>query len=264
MLNYQAVVDIAIAAGREIMSVYQQDFALYEKADASPLTQADLAAHKLIAEQLAQLTPHIPLLSEEGASLPWSERCQWQEYWLIDPLDGTKEFIKKNGEFTVNIAHIKAGEPVWGVVHVPATQVTYYGGTQAGASYKQTGSQAQLLQVTPVKATPCDWTIVGSRSHQSPEFAQFVARFEAPEIKSMGSSLKSCLVAEGQADIYPRLGPTGEWDTAAAHAVLLGAGGVLVSAVDFAPLTYNQKDALLNPHFIAANGLSKLWTDQPG
>lgn len=263
MINYQDVVDIAIAAGREIMAIYQQDFGHYQKADSSPLTDADLAAHQLICGKLHQLTPHIPLLSEEAADLAWDERSQWHEYWLIDPLDGTKEFIKKNGEFTVNIAHIKAGEPIWGVVYAPATQTIYAGGPALGQSYKSMLGKHQPLQVLPVKSEPNNWVLVGSRSHQSLEFAQFVQRFDQPDIKSMGSSLKICMVAEGLADIYPRLGLTSEWDTAAAHAVLLGAGGTMVDAECFNPLKYNQKDSLLNPYFIAANGLSSLWAKQP-
>ncbi|TGG95240.1 3'(2'),5'-bisphosphate nucleotidase CysQ [Natronospirillum operosum] len=263
-LPVSALLNIAHQAGDAIMAVYARDFDTETKADNSPLTEADLAAHRVIVEQLQALTPDIPILSEESSDIPWAERQQWQRYWLVDPLDGTKEFIKKNGEFTVNIALIEQGEPVWGVVHAPALEVTYHGGTAVGQAFVGRGpwprtasSDAPNKSEKPiwVAAPPAGksgWRIVGSRSHQSDEFKAFVEQYEAPEIKSMGSSLKICLVADGSADLYPRLGLTSEWDTAAAHAVLLGAGGRLVEADSGQPLRYNQKESVLNLWFIAS------------
>lgn len=264
---YSQVIDIARRAGSAIMEVYQgQDFDVTRKGDDSPLTAADLAAHRVIVDQLAQLTPERPVLSEESADIPWSERQRWTSYWLVDPLDGTKEFIKRNDEFTVNIALVENGEPVWGVVYAPALDILYQGGVAAQGAWKfepvasdrasaesrPTGLQSaeNRIQVArPESGGPI--RIVGSRSHGSPEFEAFVAQYDNPVIKSMGSSLKICLVAEGAADVYPRLGPTSEWDTAAAHAVLLGAGGRLVEAGSRTPLRYNQKESVLNPHFMA-------------
>ncbi len=233
------------------MAVYARDFETETKADNSPLTEADMAAHRLIVQQLGELTPDIPVLSEESTGITWAQRQQWQRYWLVDPLDGTKEFIKKNGEFTVNIALIENGEPVWGVVHAPAIGTTYAGGTAVGKTEKTDQHGTHTVNATQPPEGRAGWRIMGSRSHQSDEFKAFVQEYEQPEIKSMGSSLKICLVAEGDADLYPRLGPTSEWDTAAAHALLLGAGGQLVDAETDQPLRYNQKESLLNPWFIA-------------
>lgn len=259
-MNYQKIIDIAITAGEAILEIYNQDFVHYQKADSSPLTDADLAAHNIIVAHLTQLTPEMPILSEESASIDWEVRRQWDNYWLVDPLDGTKEFINKNGEFTVNIAQIKNGQPVWGVVYVPTTGIIYSGGPELGHAIKITADHNLVtLTVIPVKATNENWTIVGSRSHQSEEFKAFIEKFSAPDIRTMGSSLKICMIAEGSADIYPRLGLTSEWDTAAAHAVLLGAGGIVLNAEEKIPLTYNQKESLLNPFFIAANGSSLIW-----
>lgn len=251
-LPVEQVIQLAIQAGEAILTIYQRDFDIEQKADASPLTEADLAAHKVITEGLAQLTPDIPVLSEESANIPWEERRQWTRYWLVDPLDGTKEFIKKNGEFTVNIALIENGEPVWGVVYAPALNWTYQGGTATGGSHLNKAGEQHSLQVATQPEGKSGWRLVGSRSHQSDDFKAFVTRFDNPEIKSLGSSLKICLVAEGEADLYPRLGPTSEWDTAAAHAVLRGAGGEILEADSGNPLRYNQKDSVLNPYFLAA------------
>lgn len=266
-IPFSRIQHVAIRAGDAIMAVYACDFETETKADSSPLTEADLEAHRLIVDQLQQLTPDIPILSEESSDIPWSERQHWRLYWLVDPLDGTKEFIKKNGEFTVNIALVEYGEPVWGVVHAPALGVTYHGGTAIGMACKSpvgrrswprsassdTPVEAeQQIQVAQPPTSKVGWRIVGSRSHQSDEFKAFVRQYEEPEIKSMGSSLKICLVAEGSADLYPRLGPTSEWDTAAAHAVLLGAGGKLVKHDTGQSLRYNQRDSVLNPWFIAS------------
>lgn len=253
-LNFPAdsVTQLAIEAGNAILRIYQRDFDIEQKADASPLTEADLAAHSVITQGLAELTPKVPVLSEESAVIPWSERRQWTRYWLVDPLDGTKEFIKKNGEFTVNIALIENGEPIWGVVHAPALNCTYEGGPAVYGSRKWLQGKAQGISVVSLPKGRSGWRLVGSRSHQSEAFQSFVAAFDEPEIQSLGSSLKICLVAEGAAHLYPRLGPTSEWDTAAAHAVLRGANGEMLDAVTGYPLRYNQRGSVLNPYFIAA------------
>ena len=251
-IPFNDVIQLAKEAGQAIMAIYDRNFAVEEKDDKSPLTEADLASHTAIVQGLEHITPDIPVLSEESSELPWSERRQWNRYWLIDPLDGTKEFIKKNGEFTVNIALVDNGEPVWGVVYAPALEWTYYGGSAQQGSWKEQGGKVHTIEVTELPEDNTGWRIVGSRSHQSEEFKTFIERFDSPTIKSMGSSLKICLVAEGEADLYPRLGPTSEWDTAAAHAVLAGAGGKIVEAESRETLRYNQKDSVLNPFFIAA------------
>jgi len=251
-IPYSKIVQVAKDAGEAIMAIYAQDFEVYQKNDSSPLTEADLAAHNIIDAALKKLTPELPILSEESENAPWAARQQWDSYWLVDPLDGTKEFVKKNGEFTVNIALIENGEPAWGVVAAPALGETYYGGTATGGSWKEDAQgNTTPISVSPAPAGKSCWRIMGSRSHQSEAFKQLVADFDDPIIKSVGSSLKICLVAEGEADLYPRLGPTCEWDTGAAHAVLLGAGGQLNHAETGEPLRYNQSDSVLNPFFIA-------------
>ncbi|MDO3382768.1 3'(2'),5'-bisphosphate nucleotidase CysQ [Gilvimarinus algae] len=251
-IPHREVVEVARQAGDRIMDIYQRDFAVEEKADRSPLTEADLAAHQHIQQSLSALTPHIPILSEESGGIDWETRRHWSEYWLVDPLDGTKEFIKKNGEFTVNIALVKNGQPIWGVVLAPALGWAYFGGTAVGGSVKQAAGVEQAISVAVLPKSKNGWCIIGSRSHQSDAFSAFISQFDQPEITAMGSSLKICLIAEGRAHLYPRLGPTCEWDTAAAHAVLNGAGGKIVSADDHRVLRYNAQESLLNPFFIAA------------
>lgn len=260
MIDIQAIRKIAESAGQLIMTVYQRDFGIQNKTDASPLTEADLLAHQHIIEALGALTPDIPVLSEEAANINGVERCLWQRYWLVDPLDGTKEFIKKNGEFTVNIALIEHGSPVLGVVHAPAMAVSYWGSRDLGAFKANTGETGHPIQVSPLPEQGRPWRVVGSRSHGSPEFEKFMANLPESELVSMGSSLKLCLVAEGKADIYPRLGPTSEWDTAAAHAVVDAAGGQILSWPDLQPLRYNQReDSLLNPFFMACSEPHPAW-----
>lgn len=239
---------IALAAGRKVMSIYERDFDIKEKSDSSPLTEADLASHHCIVDSLSSLTPDLPILSEESADIPWSERSQWKAYWLIDPLDGTKEFIKRNGEFTINIALISNGEPVFGSVYAPVLDELYYGGGAIGA-WKHKASEKQPISIAEVSQSPV--RVVGSRSHQSDEMQEYLKKFDDYELVPMGSSLKICLVAEGKADIYPRLGPTSEWDTAAAHAVLKAAGGSCIMYDNEHELIYNSKESLLNPYFIA-------------
>ncbi|MGH1461557.1 MAG: 3'(2'),5'-bisphosphate nucleotidase CysQ [Neptuniibacter sp.] len=256
----QAVNDLAREAGQAVMEIYTKDFAIYDKSDSSPLTEADLAAHRILVDGLNKLTPEIPVLSEESNEQVKKERINWQQYWLIDPLDGTKEFIKKNGEFTINVALIQDGEPVFGAVYAPAIDVLYWGAKGQGA-VKQEGDQAPTaISVSGVPTVNTGWKVVGSRSHQSEEFKTFMKKLPDAEIIAMGSSLKLCLVAEGKADLYPRLGLTSEWDTAAAHAVVLAAGGLVLNIETLEPLIYNQNaDTLLNPFFIVCPETSSLW-----
>jgi 3'(2'), 5'-bisphosphate nucleotidase len=251
-----AVAEIAVAAGRAILDIYRMDFEVTHKADESPLTQADLASHRLIRDALAALTPHIPLLSEESADIDYGVRAAWPEYWLVDPLDGTKEFVNRNGEFTVNIALIRAHEPILGVVHVPVTGVTYIGLVGTGATRQTTGGEHEPIRVRVPCADPV--RVVGSRSHANPRLQHYLEPLGNYEMVSMGSSLKFCLLAEGKADFYPRLGPTSEWDTAAAHAVVLAAGGQIVT-LENRSLQYNLKPSLLNPEFLVFGDSGRDW-----
>ena len=252
-LDSSQVIDIAQKAGNAIMEIYNRDFDIYEKSDNSPLTEADLASHKVIVKSLEELTPDLPVLSEESFQEEIQNRMSWQTYWLIDPLDGTKEFIKKNGEFTVNIALVHQNKVIFGVVDAPALELTYWGGKSLG-SYKIDNGFERPIVVAKKKFKTSDMNIVGSRSHQSKEFVKFVEGYPGASIVSMGSSLKLCLVAEGFADLYPRLGLTSEWDTAAAQAIVEGAGGSVVSLKNNLPLKYNTKsNTLLNAHFLVTN-----------
>jgi len=252
----QELLNIARAAGQAILEVYHQDFSVQHKGDSSPLTAADLASHRVIVQRLAELEPDTPILSEEGADIPYSTRGQWQRYWLIDPLDGTREFVKRNGEFTVNIALIVDGRPVVGVVHVPVTGVSYVGQSGQGAWKVDASGETTPIRVRQKRQAIAQ--VAGSRSHAGDSLQLFLERLGAHEIVSMGSSLKLCLVAEGIADIYPRLGPTSEWDTAAAQAVVEAAGG-LVTDTQLEPLRYNTKDSLLNPFFLVFGDRSEDW-----
>ncbi|WP_416308208.1 3'(2'),5'-bisphosphate nucleotidase CysQ [Neptunicella sp. SCSIO 80796] len=248
VISHQPVIDIAHQAGQAIMQIYQRNFDISTKADTSPLTEADLAAHNVIVKGL-QTISDLPILSEESANIPWQQRQQWDRYWLVDPLDGTKEFIKKNGEFTVNIALINQGQPVWGVVYAPVLQKTYVGDAHSGAYVIDKGSKTDI-RVQPHRDNET-WQVVGSRSHQSPEIQDFLNSLPGEtNLVAMGSSLKLCLVAEGVAHVYPRLGPTSEWDTAAAQAVVEAAGGQVTIHPDGQPLRYNQKESVLNPYFV--------------
>jgi 3'(2'), 5'-bisphosphate nucleotidase len=223
----QQVIDIAHSAGAAIMEIYRGgDVGETSKTDNSPLTLADLAAHRTIVDALGKLTPEIPILSEEAADIPYSERSKWTRFWLVDPLDGTKEFIKRNGEFTVNIALIENGEPVLGIVYAPVPDVCYYGSRGAGAFVQRSNTAARSIAVKP-HTVGIPIQVVASRSHSDARTEAFLKVLGDYQCISMGSSLKLCLVAEGTAHFYPRLGPTMEWDTAAAHAVVNGAGGIV-------------------------------------
>ena len=251
-----AISAIARAAGEEILSVYQRDFEVTEKADASPLTQADLAAHRCIVSRLPELGGDLPVLSEESADMAWSQRRAWSRYWLVDPLDGTREFIKKNGEFTVNIALIDNGEPVLGVVYAPVMDWLLVGGRGLGAYWQRTGSSGAAV----VARAGNPLRVAASRSHRDEKTQQYLDRIGSVETYGLGSSLKFCKIATGEIDLYPRFGPTSEWDTAAAQAVLEAAGGG-VYTLDGEPLRYNGKESLLNPHFIAVGDSDIGWRD---
>lgn len=245
------IVALARSAGSAIMKIYQSDdINETSKADDSPLTRADLAAHQVIVEGLSKLTPGYPILSEEGAEIPYSERGKWMRFWLVDPLDGTKEFIKRNGEFTVNIALIEGGKPIMGVVYAPALDVCYFAEHRAGAYVQRGTSAAQAIHVNASQAGETI-KVVASRSHSDARTMALLERLGDYECISMGSSLKLCLVAEGVAHFYPRLGPTMEWDTAAAHAVVSEAGGTVCDATRMV-LCYNKPD-LHNPQFFVCD-----------
>jgi 3'(2'), 5'-bisphosphate nucleotidase len=245
----QSLVEITRRAGREILDVYGSDFATETKADNSPLTQADLRAHRLIIALLAQVTPRLPVLSEESADISYAERSSWPEYWLVDPLDGTREFVSRNGEFTVNIALIREHRPVLGVVHIPVSDTTYSGVPGKGAFRESNDRGAARIGVQTSAVTPL--RVLGSRSHGNPELARHLAALGPHSLRGVGSSIKLCLVADGSADLYPRLGPTSEWDIAAGQAVVEAAGGQVVAAADGKPLRYNTGPKLLNPDFLA-------------
>lgn len=238
---------IARAAGDAILTIYRQPFAVEYKQDESPLTAADQGAHEVIVQALARLTPDIPVLSEESDAETMQARLGWSRYWLVDPLDGTKEFVSRNGEFTVNIALIDHGRPVWGLVYAPVLDKLWYGGKGIGA-WRVADGKHEAIQTRPHGDGEA-WRVVGSRNHLSQETLDYLAPFGEIELVSMGSSLKFCIIAEGGAELYPRLAPTCEWDTAAAQAVLEGAGGS-VTQLDGSSLAYNKPD-ILNPWFVA-------------
>ena len=252
--DIQALIALAEKAGEAILKIYAKDFEVETKADASPLTEADLASNAVIVAGLKQLYPDVPIISEENKLLPYDERKGWDYFWLVDPLDGTKEFIKKNGEFTVNIALIKGHTPVLGVVHIPVQGLTFYGDNVNGTYKKNGNGTPEKLHVGATPYTEKNKvTIVASRSHNTPETEDFISnlRNQGKEVDtiSSGSSLKFCLVAEGKADVYPRFGPTMEWDTAAAHAIAKFAGLEVYDHTTGKPLQYN-KENLLNPWFV--------------
>ncbi|MGB8714584.1 MAG: 3'(2'),5'-bisphosphate nucleotidase CysQ [Onishia taeanensis] len=250
------------AAGQQVLSIYKRDFTVETKQDDSPLTEADMASHHALVALLETVTPEVPILSEESGEIPFATRQAWSRYWLIDPLDGTKEFIKKNGEFTLNVALIEDGEPVFGIVHAPVLGVdgtTWWGQVGEGA-WKQADAGIESIRVRELPDAAVElWKVVGSRSHGAAEFEAFCADLPANERVSMGSSLKLCLVAEGAADLYPRLAPTCEWDTAAAQAVVVAAGGAVLNAYSLTPLRCNQQDSVLNPFFIVCGERDARW-----
>ena len=265
----EGIIKIAKSAGAAVLQIYEEeDFGVETKADNSPLTEADLAAHEIIISGLNELAPGVPILSEESEDIPYATRKKWQRYFLVDPLDGTKEFISRNGEFTVNIALIEEGIPVLGVVFVPVRDVTYAGqqlDTRI-AFVERSGSRRDITtRNLPRRLRNNEaLTVVASRRHGGEALQRCVdvlqEKFADVELANMGSSLKLCLVAEGTADLYPRLAPTAEWDTAAAQAVVEAAGGSVVDT-NLRPLRYNSKESILNPFFYVIGDKSFAWDE---
>ncbi|HEU5468581.1 MAG TPA: 3'(2'),5'-bisphosphate nucleotidase CysQ [Steroidobacteraceae bacterium] len=249
------VTAIAREAGRAILEVYASSFSVQEKADSSPLTEADLRSEKLILAGLKRIAPEIPVLSEETGQVAWATRRNWSRLWVVDPLDGTKEFVQRNGEFTVNIALVDNQRPVLGIVHAPALERDYYACEGVGAF--RSDAQASGRPIRAAKRGAGAVRVVGSRSHRGSSLDGFLARVGAHELVEVGSSLKLCLVAEGNADVYPRLGPTCEWDTAAGQCVLEQAGGQVLR-LDGEPLAYNREDTL-NPSFVGFGDADTDW-----
>ena len=256
--NLLEIVNISVDAGEVILNYYNENVDVIYKDDESPLTKADLASHKIISDSIKKITPDIPILSEEEF-IDWKIRKKWKKYWLIDPLDGTKEFIKKNDEFTVNIALIENNRPILGVIYTPALNELFYSIKNFG-SYKiltkkklNTLKEAKRISINKKKSNKIK--IVGSRSHSNPILDKWVNKnFNEFDILQKGSSLKFCLIAEGSADIYPRFGPTSEWDIAAGHIILEEAGGKLKS-IDNKEILYNEKENILNPEFFAYSNI---------
>ena len=256
--NLLEIINISVDAGEVILNYYNENVDVIYKDDESPLTKADLASHKIITDSIKKITPDIPILSEEEF-IDWKIRKKWKKYWLIDPLDGTKEFIKKNDEFTVNIALIENNRPILGVIYTPALNELFYSIKNFG-SYKiltkkklNTLKEAKRISINKKKSNKVK--IVGSRSHSNPILDKWVNKnFNEFDILQKGSSLKFCLIAEGSADIYPRFGPTSEWDIAAGHIILEEAGGKLKS-IDNKEILYNEKENILNPEFFAYSNI---------
>ncbi|ROL75926.1 3'(2'),5'-bisphosphate nucleotidase CysQ [Pseudomonas vranovensis] len=260
----QHVVELARQAGKAILPFWRADVAVTAKADESPVTAADLAAHDVIAEGLRALAPQIPVLSEEDCDIPLGERQGWQRWWLVDPLDGTKEFIAGTEEFTVNIALIEQGQVVFGVVAIPTNGRCYYGGKGFGAWLAEAGGVPKAISVRNAPTAGERFTVVASRRHSSPQQEALLAGLSQAvgelELANIGSSLKFCLLAEGVADCYPRLAPTSQWDTAAAQGVLEGAGGEVLG-LDGQAFVYPPRESLLNPFFLALPAAAP-WRDK--
>ena len=250
----ESLMPIVERAGAAIMQVYNGAFAVQRKDDNSPLTLADLESQRVIIEGLEHITPEVPILSEESAAAPWAERRTWRELWIVDPLDGTREFVKRNGEFTINIALVVEHEPVLGVVSAPAQGTTCWGIAGVGAFTRgRDGATRRIRTVSPQQPL----RVVGSRSHASAQTAAYLTRLGPHVVSGVGSSLKFCLLADGQAELYPRFGPTSEWDTAAGQAVLEAAGGH-VTRLDGHRLRYNCRESVINGDFVAFSDASVL------
>jgi len=254
----ESCIELARLAGAAILRVYAEDFAVEAKQDRSPLTAADMAAHRILCDGLAALQPALPVLSEEGADIPWERRRRWERYWLVDPLDGTREFVKRNGEFTVNIALIDGHEPVLGVVYAPVLDYLVHGEREVGAWLRTSEGEDVALSVQ--RPAPRPLRVAASRSHLDPRSAALLEQMGEIERLGLGSSLKFCRVAEGRVDLYPRFGPTSEWDTAAGQCVLEAAGGAVLR-LDGEPLRYNCKESLLNPDFLALGDAQLPWRE---
>jgi len=252
-LNKQLIIstiEIAKEAGEAISQIYNSDFDYQIKKDLSPITAADRLSHKIITERLEILTPEIPILSEENCNIPFKIRAQWTDYWLVDPLDGTKEFINNNGEFTVNIALISNNTPILGIIHIPITHETYWGSKNKGSFYLNENDDVVSISVSNNHQNPI--RIVASRSHPSDMLNDLLEKIIDYEIIKIGSSIKFCHIASGQADCYPRFGPTSEWDTAAGEAIVRYASGHMVT-LNGNLMNYNAKEDYLNPNFIVSS-----------
>ena len=253
------MIEIANAAGRAILEVYGGGFEVDTKADNSPLTEADRRAHRIIVDGLRTLTPDLPIVSEESEPPPYDERRRWQRYWLVDPLDGTKEFVKRNGAFTVNIALIEGGQPNLGVIGVPVQEKVYFGDRTRGEAWRQDERGRTSIRTRGMRGGTV--AVVASRNHRTARLEAYLegleTSFERVDRVHIGSSLKLCVLAEGGADLYPRLGPTSEWDIAAGDAVLAAAGGA-VTQFDGTPMRYN-KESFLNPDFLAVADSTYPW-----
>lgn len=250
-----SVTKLAQMAGDKILAIYNSEFSVDFKTDASPLTAADLAAHRCIVSGLAEIAD-FPVISEESATIPFATRSTWTTYWLVDPLDGTKEFIKRNGDFTVNIALIHRHKPVLGVVQVPARQQCYFAAQGVGAFKQTEGQPSHPIKAKSKSGDPL--IVAGSLSHKTEELASYLRNLPEHQLISIGSSLKFCLVAQGSADIYPRMGLTSEWDTAAAQCVVEQAGGSVID-ISGEPLEYNKKESYLNPFFLVFGDKTRNW-----
>ena len=254
----EGVVALARAAAVRILDVYGTAFDVEHKADASPLTEADLASHACIVDGLERLTPDIPVLSEESADdVPSDLRRQWPVLWLVDPLDGTREFVKRNGEFTVNIALIVEGVAVFGVIQQPVTGLLWHGAAGQGAFRRDGDAESRIACRRPATSP---LRVAASRSHRDARTEAFLQRLGETEPLAQGSSLKFCRIAEGAMDVYPRFGPTSEWDTAAGQAIVEAAGGLVVDPRG-RPLRYNQRDTLLNGDFLAIGDTGLPWRE---
>ncbi|MBS7456097.1 3'(2'),5'-bisphosphate nucleotidase CysQ [Coralloluteibacterium stylophorae] len=253
----EACIAIARDAAGAILEVYTRDFEVIAKADESPVTAADIAAHRIIQDGLKALEPDTPLLSEEGRHAPWEVRKAWRRYWLIDPLDGTREFVKRNGEFTVNIALVEDGEPVLGIVLAPVGGDCFHAERGRGAFLRTAGGDAALASRRPA-GDPLH--VAASRSWRDPRVERMLAHVPGAECVGIGSSLKFCRIAEGRVDLYPRFGATCEWDTAAGQCVLEEAGGG-VFATSGERLAYNTRESLVNPDFVAVGDPALRWRD---
>ena len=254
MLDFDFLSAIAREAGKAIMEVYDTDFEVERKDDRSPITLADKRSHNLIVDSLRRRYPDIPVLSEEGKEVPFKIRRNWDRFWLVDPLDGTKEFVKRNGEFTVNIALVEDGMPVVGIIHIPVTGRLFVADVRKGC-WEITGSGRRRLKVAQV-STNGPVRVVRSRSHPARGLHDFLSLIPSYRIINQGSALKFCAVAGGEADFYPRFGPTWEWDTAAGQAIVTAAGGIML-CMSGKPFVYN-KENLLNGPFIVSSSMEWL------
>ena len=255
------LIRISKNAGEAIMGIYESDFSINTITDQSPLTKADLLSNIIICQSLKEITPEIPILSEESCDIPYQERMKWKQYWLVDPLDGTKEFIKKNGEFTVNIALINKNRPVFGVIHSPVLNETYWGSEDYGSFMQIKDQDPESIRVS--KNITEIIRVISSRSHKDNNEISFLNRIGNHTSLSIGSSLKFCYLAKGQVDIYPRFGKTSEWDIAAGDAILSYAGGRVIDKNN-SIFSYNSKESLINESFFAFGdkGIGERFTNE--